>query len=110
MRIGLIGTVGRRVHLHAHCDADEEAGGEIPKDNGSWQSDDISNALGEVEKKEDIAQETADERGYIDVVAPGDVSVSRSHLVVLRRNSKILSYLYRLTVHSTMLREFATSL
>jgi len=74
----LIGAIGRSVNLHACSDANKKAGGKVPKDDSGWQGDSVSDALGEVEEKEDVAKEAADKGGYIDVVAPRSMLISHS--------------------------------
>ena len=70
LRVQLIRLNGWEVCIHGYRDCREYTRSKEPKYDGDGERNDISNAASEVEKKEEVANEAAYERGDVQVDTP----------------------------------------
>jgi hypothetical protein len=82
------------VNIHASGQSDQKPRREIPKHNRSRQSNDVPDPLRKVKQQEQIAQESAYQRGDIDPITPSHhqsliapPALQKSHTGAVKANS-----------------------
>nr|POE85430.1 hypothetical protein CFP56_43746 [Quercus suber] len=72
--VRLLGPNRWDVDFHRDRDGDEDAGGDVPSDDGHGERDDVSNAVREIAEQEEVADEPDGQRHHVRPVAPTGVA------------------------------------